>query len=239
MGGNGSTNRKVSFGMDEDEKVTVIEGVKLSADVLRRMRESEQADNTKSPSSVSDNQKDPSSAKPTGPSSTEIQEEIRKNFERQQSLVQEQLAKLAQRERESAAAKGLDELTPAFITEKQKAYREQENAKMLARQLESKEKELASISGFYKEQLEILEKKNFDNFKQTVDQYNQAATQAETRIRTCNTASVCTELQSKVLQCYRENPQQTLHCSSLAKQYMACVQRAKVSSEQTRPLPGA
>lgn len=43
------------------------------------------------------------------------------------------MAKLAQRERESAAAKGLDELTPAFITEKQKAYREQENAKMLVR----------------------------------------------------------------------------------------------------------
>lgn len=29
MGGNGSTIRKVSFGMDEDEKVTVIEGVKV------------------------------------------------------------------------------------------------------------------------------------------------------------------------------------------------------------------
>lgn len=43
------------------------------------------------------------------------------------------MAKLAQRERESAAAKGLDELTPALITEKQKAYREQENAKMLVR----------------------------------------------------------------------------------------------------------
>ncbi|CAF92308.1 unnamed protein product, partial [Tetraodon nigroviridis] len=96
-----------------------------------------------------------------------------------------------------------------------------------ARQLEIKEKELASISRFYKEQLETLEKKNFDNFKQTVDQYNQAATKAETRIRTRSTASVCTELQSKVLQCYRENPQQTLHCSSLAKEYMACVQRAK------------
>lgn len=47
--------------------------------------------------------------------------------------MQEQLAKLAQRERESAAAKGLDELTPAFITERQKACREQENAKMLVR----------------------------------------------------------------------------------------------------------
>lgn len=41
------------------------------------------------------------------------------------------------------------------------------------------------------------------------------------------TASVCSELQAKVLQCYRENPQQTLHCSSLARQYMTCVQQAK------------
>lgn len=29
MGGTGSTNRNVSFGLDEDEKVTVIEGVKV------------------------------------------------------------------------------------------------------------------------------------------------------------------------------------------------------------------
>lgn len=55
------------------------------------------------------------------------------SFERQQSLVQEQLAKLAQRERESSPTKGLDELTPAFITEKEKAVREQENAKLLVR----------------------------------------------------------------------------------------------------------
>lgn len=35
--------------------------LQLSADVLRRMRESEQPGNTKSPSSLPDNQKDPSS----------------------------------------------------------------------------------------------------------------------------------------------------------------------------------
>lgn len=29
MGGNGSTSKKVSFGLDENEKVTVIEGVKV------------------------------------------------------------------------------------------------------------------------------------------------------------------------------------------------------------------
>ncbi|XP_073325140.1 coiled-coil-helix-coiled-coil-helix domain containing 6b [Pagrus major] len=230
MGGNSSTTRKVSFGLDEDEKVTVIEGVKLSEDVLRRMRDSEESDSAKPPSPTpSDSRKPTSSPKPTGPSTSEIQEEIRKNFERQQALVQEQLAQLAQRERESAATTGLDELTPALIIEKGKAHEEHEKAKTLAKKLESKEKELASISSFYKDQLEILEKKNLDSYNQMAEQYNQAATKAEAHIRPRQTVSPCTELQAKVLQCYRENPQQTLHCSSLAKQYMACVQQAKNS----------
>ncbi|KAK2862372.1 hypothetical protein Q5P01_001905 [Channa striata] len=225
MGGNGSTARKVSFGLDEKEKVTVIEGVKLSEDVLRRMRECQGSDSAKPPPSLD---KSSTSSKPTRPSTTEIQEELRKDFERQQALVQEQLARLAQRE--TAATTSLDELTPALITEKGKAREEQEKSKILAKQLERKEKELASISSFYKEQLEILEKKNFDNYKETAEQFNQAANKAEAHIRTRQTVSVCTELQAKVLQCYRENPQQTLHCSSLAKQYMTCVQQAKKSS---------
>uniref|UniRef100_A0A3Q3EFX2 Coiled-coil-helix-coiled-coil-helix domain containing 6b n=1 Tax=Kryptolebias marmoratus TaxID=37003 RepID=A0A3Q3EFX2_KRYMA len=220
MGGNGSTARNVSFGLDENEKVTVIEGVKLSEDVLWRMRESQRSGSTK-PSEP------PQSQKPAGPSATEIQEEMRKNFERQQTLVQEQLAKLAQRERETAAVTDLSELTPALVVEKQRVREEQEKAKLLAKQLDRKEQELATVSGFYKEQLEILEKKNFDNYKQTAEEYSQAAAKTEARIRARPTAPVCGELQAKVLQCYRENPQQTLHCSSLAKQFMTCVQQAK------------
>ncbi|XP_040014645.1 MICOS complex subunit mic25a-like [Xiphias gladius] len=230
MGGNGSTARKVSFGLDEDEKVTVIEGVKLSEDVIRRMRESQGSDSAKPPPSPPDSHKPPASPKPTGPSTTKIQEDRRKDFERQQALMREQLARLAQRERETAATTGLDELMPALILEKGKAREEQEKVKTLIKQLERKEKELASITSFYKEQLEILEKKNLDNYKETAEQYNQAATKAEVHIRPRQAASVCTELQAKVLQCYRENPQQTLHCSSLAKQYMTCVQQAKKSS---------
>ncbi|CAI5688375.1 unnamed protein product [Oreochromis niloticus] len=235
MGGNGSTARKVSFGLDEDEKVTVIEGVKLSEDVLRRMRESRGSDSNKPPKSLPDSHKPPPpSAKPSGPSSKEIQEEMRKNFERQQAMVKEELAKLAQRENENAAITGLDELTSALIIEKGKSLEEHENSKILpadldawARKLEMKERELVTISSFYKEQLEILEKKSFENYKETAEQYNQAATKAEARIRPQHTAYLCTELQAKVLQCYKENPQETLHCSSLAKQYMTCVHQAK------------
>lgn len=227
MGGNGSKTRKVSFGLDEDEKVTVIEGVKLSDDVLRRMRESQGSDSVKPPP---DGQKPPQSAKPSRPSSSDIREEIRKNYERQQALVEEQLAQLAQGERNSVTTTGLDGLTPALIMEKGRVHEEKEKAKLLARQLEMKEKELASISSFYKEQLAVLEKKNMENYEQSAEQYNQEATKAEAHIRPRQTVSVCTELQAKVLQCYRENPQQTLLCSSLAKQYMICVQQAKKSS---------
>lgn len=231
MGGNGSTARKVSFGLDEDEKVTVIEGVKLSEDVLRRMRESLGSDSNKPPKSLPDSHKPPlSSAKPSGPSSKEIQEEMRKNFERQQAMVKEELAKLAQRENENAAITGLDELTSALIIEKGKSLEEHEKSKILARNLEMKERELATISSFYREQLEILEKKSFENYKETAEQYNQAATKAEARIRPQHTEYLCAELQAKVLQCYKENPQETLHCSSLAKQYMTCVHQAKKST---------
>ncbi|XP_034053031.1 MICOS complex subunit mic25-a-like isoform X1 [Gymnodraco acuticeps] len=236
----GSTSKKVSFGLDENEKVTVIEGVKLSDDVLQRMRDAEGSESTKPPPSPPEpGQKQPPSPKPTGPSHTEIHEEIRKNFERQQAQVQEQLASLAQREREreAAAPTELDHLTPALLIEKGKTHEEQGKAKTLpadldawANQLENKEKELASISSFYKQQLEILDKKNLENYKQTAEQYNEAASKAEADIRPRQIGSVCSGLQSQVLQCYSDHPQQTLLCSSLARQYMSCVQQAKKSS---------
>ncbi|GLD64925.1 MICOS complex subunit mic25a-like isoform X2 [Lates japonicus] len=101
MGANGSTGRKVSFGLDEeDEKVTVIEGVKLSEDVLRRMRESQGSDSAKPPPSPRD------SHKPPPP------------FEHQQALRSEQLARLAQRRDMT----GLDDLAPAFIIERREGH---------------------------------------------------------------------------------------------------------------------
>ncbi|RVE72396.1 hypothetical protein OJAV_G00040040 [Oryzias javanicus] len=234
MGANGSSARNVSFGLDDDKKVTVIEGVRLSGDVLRRMREAQESGKPK-PSTVPPEGHKPE-AKAEGVSTKEAQEEMRKNFEHQQALVQEQLAKLAQREKEISGAAGLKDSSAAAIMERGRAHHEQEKAKMLpadldawGKQLERKEAELATLSTFYKEQLEILEKKNLDNYKQTAEEYNQAAGRAEAHLRPRRTEAFCTDLQAKVLQCYRENPQQTLLCSSLAKQYMSCVQQAKSS----------
>uniref|UniRef100_H2MQ35 Coiled-coil-helix-coiled-coil-helix domain containing 6b n=1 Tax=Oryzias latipes TaxID=8090 RepID=H2MQ35_ORYLA len=252
MGANGSSARNVSFGLDDDKKVTVIEGVRLSGDVCRRMREAQASGKPKPPSVPPEGQKP--GAHPEGVSTKEAQEEMRKNFEHQQALVQEQLAKLAQKEKEVSAATGLKDSSAAAIMERGRAHHEQEKAKVLpadldawAKQLERKEAELATLSAFYKEQLEILEKKrlaadlhvdegerkkpnewNLDEYKQAAEEYNQAASRAEAHLRPRRTEAFCTDLQAKVLQCYRENPQQTLLCSSLAKQYMSCVHQAKV-----------
>lgn len=38
---------------------------------------------------------------------------------------------------------------------------------------------------------------------------------------------VCADLQAQILQCYRQNAQQTLSCSALASQYLRCVNQAK------------
>uniref|UniRef100_A0A3P9KTC4 Coiled-coil-helix-coiled-coil-helix domain containing 6b n=1 Tax=Oryzias latipes TaxID=8090 RepID=A0A3P9KTC4_ORYLA len=234
MGANGSSARNVSFGLDDDKKVTVIEGVRLSGDVRRRMREAQASGKPKPPSVPPEGQKP--GAQPEGVSTNEAQEEMRKNFEHQQALVQEQLAKLAQKEKEVSAAAGLKDSSAAAIMERGRAHHEQEKAKVLpadldawAKQLERKEAELATLSTFYKEQLEILEKKNLDEYKQAAEEYNQAASRAEAHLRPRRTEAFCTDLQAKVLQCYRENPQQTLLCSSLAKQYMSCVHQAKSS----------
>ncbi|XP_027859619.1 coiled-coil-helix-coiled-coil-helix domain containing 6b isoform X6 [Xiphophorus couchianus] len=215
MGGNGSKARNVSFRLDEHEKVTVVEGVKLSENVLRRMRESPGSERAWSLPPAPDMQSTSPSSKSTETSSSQTQEEMLKNYERQQALVQEQLAKLNLRERETVYV--------------EKWRTQDDNEKSKGRLLERKEQELATIQSFYKEQLEIMERKNFQNYKQTAEEYFEAAAKAGERIRPRYISPMCTDLQTKVLQCYKENPKQTLHCSRLAKQYMNCVQQGKKS----------
>lgn len=42
-----------------------------------------------------------------------------------------------------------------------------------------------------------------------------------------NVEPVCSNLQAQILNCYRENREQTLQCSDLAKEYMQCINAAK------------
>ncbi|XP_036389838.1 MICOS complex subunit mic25a isoform X1 [Megalops cyprinoides] len=232
MGSTESSTRKVSFGLDEDDRVRVLHGVKLSEDVLQRMRGvAPETDFTPPPATTPKEEPGPPPRTPDPrPTAAEIQEELRRRYEREQAIVREELARITRREREAAR----EELTVAMRRERANTRAEAERAKQLpaevdawAMQLEKKETELKQLETFYREKLAQLEKKNLDFYKQTSEQFREAATRAEAHVKPRNMEPVCTGLQTQILHCYRENQDQTLRCSDLAKEYMQCIDAAK------------
>ncbi|XP_073708572.1 coiled-coil-helix-coiled-coil-helix domain containing 6b isoform X2 [Garra rufa] len=222
MGASDSRSRSVSYGLDEQDNVTVLHGVKLSGDVLQRMRESGPSSSSSKPASPK-----PESAKPepgpSRPSAAETQEELRRRFEREQALVQEELARISRREREMAG----DDMNLAALREKAKTRQEQDQTHNLARQLKKKEYELKHLELFYKEQLQLMEKKNTEYYQQSLHMYGNEAVKAEATVKPRHVSPICPELQSQVLSCYKLNSHQTLHCSQLAKDYMNCINSSK------------
>ncbi|XP_040449283.1 MICOS complex subunit MIC25 isoform X6 [Falco naumanni] len=214
MGGSESSHggRKVSFGLDEREQVRVLQGIRLSEDVVNRMKES--------PQSKRGNQRSPHSSNGTGPSSsaaegkpkspTGIQppmasdsgqkssaaeQELYRRYEQEQALVQEELLRLAKREREAAN----EALNTALQRERSTTNEERQRVAQL----------------------------NAEIYKLTSEQYQEAATKAEEWIKRRNTDPVCANLQSEILKCYQENKHEVLKCSELAKEYQRCVSAAQ------------
>nr|KAF6469140.1 coiled-coil-helix-coiled-coil-helix domain containing 3 [Molossus molossus] len=98
-----------------------------------------------------------------------------------------------------------------------------------AKLLEQKDRVIKRQDAFYKEQLARLEERSSEFYKVTTEQYQKAAEEVEAKFKRYEVHPVCADLQAKILQCYRQNSQQTLSCSALANQYMRCVNQAKQS----------
>ncbi|XP_063321269.1 MICOS complex subunit mic25a isoform X1 [Pelmatolapia mariae] len=250
MGSGESTTRKVSFGVDDEDRVRILRGVKLSEDVLQRMRgvANIAPDRTSSPasspqtntasshsaSSGSQSQQGPQQrAQPSSQSSksASLSKEDQRRYEHQQKLLKEEWAKMAQREMEAAK----EEMAKATSRERQQTRLEAERTKQLSadeiesmvQQLQKKDSQLKALDAFYKEQLAQLEKRNLERYQQSKEQFHQAASKTEENVRPRNTEAVCAGLQAQILSCYRDNKDQTLKCSDLAKEYMQCINAAK------------
>ncbi|XP_039869636.1 MICOS complex subunit mic25a isoform X2 [Simochromis diagramma] len=250
MGSGESTTRKVSFGVDDEDRVRILRGVKLSEDVLQRMRgvANIAPDRTSSPasspqtntasshsaSSGSQSQQGPQQrAQPSSHSSksASFSKEDQRRYEQQQKLLKEEWAKMAQREMEAAK----EEMAKAMSRERQQTRLEAERTKQLSadeiesmvQQLQKKDSQLKALDAFYKEQLAQLEKRNLERYQQSKEQFHQAASKTEENVRPHNTEAVCAGLQAQILSCYRDNKDQTLKCSDLAKEYMQCINAAK------------
>ncbi|NWR15013.1 MC25A protein, partial [Emberiza fucata] len=159
--------RKVSFGLDEQDRVRVLQGIRLTEDVVTRM---------KGPSpSRRETQRSPRASNGTGPSSLAAEGKPRPTgteglvysvclFENdavgvylaEQSLVQEELLRLAKREREAACeAKERSDI----IEERQRAAQVVSNKPPTAVGLQGWEADLKRQEAFYQEQLARIERK--------------------------------------------------------------------------------
>ncbi|XP_075039742.1 MICOS complex subunit MIC25 isoform X2 [Mixophyes fleayi] len=258
MGGTESTGRKVSFGMDEEERVQVLRGLRLSDDVVRRMKESSAQRGEQNISPTSEATPYPESLPPRGgtapptpeekaktdgtrsPSSgggnrqpTYAEDDLYRRYEKEQAIIQEELSRLAWREREAAQ----DKYSSAILREKNYTNQERRRAEQLAKELKRKEEELKKLDAFHREQLASIEKKNFEIYKLTAEQFHTAATNAEFRVKKRSYDPVCLDLQSNVLKCYTANRQELLNCSDVAKDYRNCVREAQKCLIGTQGLP--
>ncbi|XP_028929178.1 MICOS complex subunit MIC19 isoform X1 [Ornithorhynchus anatinus] len=233
MGGSGSSTRRVTFEADENENITVVKGIRLSENVIGRMRESS-----------------PSATRSSG-GSTVNEEELRRRVAEELALEQakreseNQKSRLKQEknqardeinrflERERTATN--EQLTRAILRERASTEEERLRTKDFdletkAKQLEEKDRAMKKQDAFYKEQLARLEERSAEFYKVTTEQYKKAADEVESKFKRYETHPVCADLQAKILQCYRQNSQQTLNCSALASEYLHCVNHAKEQS---------
>ncbi|NWS39011.1 MIC25 protein, partial [Probosciger aterrimus] len=234
MGGSESSqSRKVSFGLDERQQVRVLQGIRLSEDVVNRMKESPQSKRdiqrpprapsaTAQPSpppAAEEKPKSPAVASDSGQDASAAKEELHRRYEQEQALVQEELLRLAKREKEAASA--------ALQRERANAREERQRVAQMEVELQGREAEMKRQEAFYKEQLARIERKNAEIYKLTCEQYKEAASKAEEWIKRRNTNPVCASLQAEILKCYQENKREVLKCSELAKEYRRCVSAAQ------------
>ncbi|KAL2299834.1 hypothetical protein Nmel_012686 [Mimus melanotis] len=116
MGSNASSpgGRRVSFGLDERDQIRVLQGIRLTEDVVNRMKRSSvsivdiqrspRASNGTAPSLLAAGVKPkPTGIQPPKASDSAAEHELYRRYVEEQALVQEELLWLAKREREAAS----------------------------------------------------------------------------------------------------------------------------------------
>ncbi|XP_059017915.1 MICOS complex subunit MIC25 isoform X3 [Mustela lutreola] len=220
-----SEARRVSFGMDEEERVRVLQGIRLSENVVHRMKDSSQSRQAGQPASPPAPQpstvgtckgpekdsKLPRSEYGGGQQSSGVEEDFLKRYKQEQAKVQEELFQVVTREREAA--------TKHRSVSVKRGEGSVDQEKQKSTQL------------------------NVEMYKLSSQQFHEAASKMEGTIKCCpvgrtkNTCimsrptprriePVCSGLQAQILRCYRDHLQEVLLCSDLVKAYQHCVSAA-------------
>ncbi|XP_042768567.1 MICOS complex subunit MIC25 isoform X1 [Panthera leo] len=167
-----SEARRVSFGMDEEERVRVLQGIRLSENVVNRMKDPNQpckagepapppAPPSSTPSTGGSSKGPEKDSKPPrseyggGRQPSGVEEDFLKRYKQEQAKVQDELFQVVTREREAATK----HRSASMQRGEGSVDQDKRKSTQLARELESREAELSRRDTFYKEQLGRLERK--------------------------------------------------------------------------------
>nr|XP_058930402.1 MICOS complex subunit MIC19 isoform X3 [Kogia breviceps] len=174
MGGTAST-RRVTFEADENENITVVKGIRLSENVIDRMKEtspsgpkSQRYSGAYGGASVSDEEL-----------KRRVAEELALEQAKKESENQKRLKQSKELDSEKAFAS--EQLTRAILRERITNEEERAKAKHLAKQLEEKDRVIKKQDAFYKEQLARLEERSSEFYRVTTEQYQKAAEEVEAK----------------------------------------------------------
>ncbi|XP_063093863.1 MICOS complex subunit MIC25 isoform X5 [Cavia porcellus] len=197
-----SEGRRVSFGMDEEERVRVLQGIRLSENVVHRMKDSSPPAEGQQPAPQQEPRL-PRSETNDGQQLLGVKEDL-KRFRQEQATVQDELFQVVKRERE-AAAKHLPLAPP--VVESGTDQEEQQSARLKA--------EMYKLSS---QQFHEAASKAENTIKQP-----SVPPLSHLNLRPRRVEPVCSGLQAQILRCYRDHAHEVLLCSDLVKAYQRCV----------------
>ncbi|XP_059796525.1 MICOS complex subunit MIC25 isoform X2 [Balaenoptera ricei] len=194
--------RRAYFGLDQEERVRVLQGIRLSENVVNRMKDPSQPSRAgpltppaAALGSSEGREKESKSPRPESgggrrpPSGAEV--DLLERCDREQAVVQDELLQVATRDTEAAAKP------------RSASLRQGEGGMDLETQRSA--------------QL------NVETYRLSSQQFHKAASKMEGAIKPRRVEPVCSGLQAQILRCYREHLQEVLLCADLVKAYQHCV----------------
>ncbi|XP_048239146.1 MICOS complex subunit MIC19-like [Haliotis rufescens] len=88
-------------------------------------------------------------------------------------------------------------------------------------------KAVQEVEAFYQQKLRQLEERNATLQKITNEQFAKAVQEVEQKFLKQTGSPVCQDLQSRVYNCYVDNPKYTLRCSADVRAFSLCVETAR------------
>ncbi|XP_052502538.1 MICOS complex subunit MIC25 isoform X3 [Budorcas taxicolor] len=211
--------RRASFGMDEEERVRVLQGIRLSENVVNRMKEPGQpsrvgplAPPAAALGSSGGREKD---SKPPRPDCSSGRGPPRVQVDPLERYAEEPLAPghafLTRCDWEQAVLQ--DELVRVATADRQAAAKPRSVT-------------LRRGEGGVDQEQQRLAQRNLEAYRLSSQQFHEAATKIEGTIKPRRVEPVCSGLQAQILHCYRARLQEVLLCADLVRAYQHCVSSA-------------